>query len=94
MEAGGSEEAATFTSPYVPGAKERFWRKQNRLPAETYAGGVYSVTVRTLNGVPAFAEKKTALTTVAVLVETSQRHGTEILAYTFMPDHLPSCALP
>src|SRR6185437_3770513 len=64
-------------------------RKPNRLPLASYHGArCYFVTIFCRERRPFFAREELASELTLVLRDTCARHGFDIHAYCFMPDHL------
>lgn len=64
-------------------------RKPNRLPLASYRGArCYFVTVCCRERRPFFTREELARELALVLRDTCARHGFDIHAYCFMPDHL------
>lgn len=63
-------------------------RKPNRLPLASYQGArCYFVTICCRDRRPFFAREELARELALVLRDTCARHGFDIHAYCFMPDH-------
>ena len=66
-----------------------FSRRQNRLSLEVYRGvRAYSLTLACAQRRTAFTDGRLVAECIERLRDCSERHGFEVLAYCFMPDHL------
>ena len=63
--------------------------KRIRLPSEAYEeGSTFSITIVTANRLPFFEDDDIEATCLRHLRSAAERHGGEVYAYCFMPDHL------
>jgi len=66
-----------------------FRRQRNRLSLDVYRGRIACfVTTSVLGGWPAFAREGAVMGCLSVLRTCCEKHGVELYAYCFMPDHV------
>ena len=86
---GWPDVAEAFRPPRVVAMPTTFRRKRNRLPLDAYRGArACSLTLNCARRRPAFAEGGVVESCIDILRSCSEKHGFEVVAYCFMPDHL------